>query len=320
MLPPITYLAPLVQAYHHMHLKVSPPVSWQPDNSRPIFPSPNPSPAGSIPVSHFELRGVVHTPSPMEVGVFSHHSLPMQMPLPIASHPTVYAGMHSVPPAGPSLQYSAPPPSVGLQHLSVPTPQHYGMEVPMPTVPPIMEGGQGGQRTLTPQVDKPFWAGQGQQNSDEGDIKAASAVPVTVGTQHTSEARAIMSGGVPIKAAEPTALANGNRRKKGGGFIGSSLEDWETKKAECGDADLKTGRTYHSQSYKSRGRHGQEDRGGFRGRGSRGRRENAGWGRHDSQMPYHRGSGGRNRGQGNNNSRATGCPEGRFIPAPAPES
>ncbi|KAK3519160.1 hypothetical protein QTP70_020011, partial [Hemibagrus guttatus] len=56
MLPPITYLAPLVQAYHHMQLKVSPsPVSWQSDNnSRPVFPTPNPSPAVSTPVSHFE--------------------------------------------------------------------------------------------------------------------------------------------------------------------------------------------------------------------------------------------------------------------------
>ncbi|MCI4387811.1 hypothetical protein PGIGA_G00078550 [Pangasianodon gigas] len=311
MLPPVTYLAPLFQAYHHMQLKVSPsPVSWQPDNnSRPIFPSPNPSPAGSTPVSHFEVRGMVRTPSPMEVGVFGHHSVPMQMPLPIASHPTVYAGMHSVPPAGPSLQYSAPPPSVGPQHLSVPPPRHYGMEIPLPTVPPIMEGGQGEQRSLTPQVEKPFWAGQGQQHAEGGDIKPG-AVPVTMERQYSSGAQAVLSGGVPSKGAETTMLANGNRREKGGGFVGSSLEDWETDKVEFGDADLKTRRSYHSQLYKSGGRHGQDDRGGFRGRGSRGRRDYTVWGRQD-----HRGSGGRNRVRGYNNTRQTGYPSGQFTPA-----
>ncbi|XP_026776092.3 OTU domain-containing protein 4 isoform X1 [Pangasianodon hypophthalmus] len=311
MLPPVTYLAPLFQAYHHMQLKVSPsPVSWQPDNnSRPIFPSPNPSPAGSTPVSHFEVRGMVRTPSPMEVGVFGHHSVPMQMPLPIASHPPVYAGMHSVPPAGPSLQYSAPPPSVGPQHLSVPPPRHYGMEIPLPTVPPIMEGGQGEQRSLTPQVEKPFWAGQGQQHSEGGDIKPG-AVPVTMERQYSSGAQAALSGGVPSKGAETTMLANGNRREKGGGFVGSSLEDWETDKVEFGDADLKTGRSYHSQLYKSGGRHSQDDRGGFRGRGSRGRRDYTVWGRQD-----HRGSGGRNRVRGYNNTRQTGYPSGQFTPA-----
>lgn len=315
MFPPVTYLAPLVQAYHHMQLKVSPsPVSWQPDNnSRPIFPSPNPSPAGGTPVSHFEVRGVVRTPSPMEVGVFSHHSLHMQMPLPIASHPTVYAGMHSVPPAGPSLQYSAPPPSVGLQHISVPPSRPYGMEVP--TVPPIIEGGQGGQRTLTPQVEKTFWAGQSQQHSEGIDIKPG-AVPVTMEIQHSSGAQAVLSGGVPIKGAEPMVLANGNRREKVGGFVGSSSEDWETQKVECGDPDLKSGRSYHNQSYKSGGGHGQDDRGGYRGRGSRGRREYTGWGRNDGQLPYHRGSSGRSRGRGYNNTRATGYPSRQFTPAP----
>ncbi|MCJ8742049.1 hypothetical protein PDJAM_G00077760 [Pangasius djambal] len=303
MLPPVTYLAPLVQAYHHMQLKVSPsPVSWQPDNnSRPIFPSPNPSPAGSTPVSHFEVRGMVRTPSPMEVGVFSHHSLPMQMPLPIASHPTVYTGVHTVPPAGPSLQYPAPPPSVGPHHLPVPPPRHYGMEIPLPTVPPIMEGGQGEQRSLTPQVENPFWAGQGQQHSEGGDIKPG-AVPVTMET--------VLSGGVPSKGAETTILANGNRREKGGGFVGSSLEDWETEKVEFGDADRKSGRSYQSQLYKSGGRHGPDDRGGFRGRGSRGRRDYTVWGRQD-----HRGSGGRNRVRGYSNTRQTGYPSRQFTPA-----
>ncbi|XP_060793741.1 OTU domain-containing protein 4 isoform X2 [Neoarius graeffei] len=311
MLPPVTYLAPLVQAYHHMPKVSPPPVSWQQDNSRPIFPSTNPPPAGSTPVSHFEVRGMVRTPSPMEVGVFSHHSLPMQMPLSIASCPTVYAGVGSVPPAGPSLQYSAPPLSVGPQHLSVPPPRHYG--IPIPTVPPIMEGGQGGQRSLTPQVEKSFWAGQSQQHSEGGDIKPG-AVPVTMEIQHSSGAQAVLSGGVPSKGAEPTMLANGNRREKGGGFVGSSLKDWETEKVEFGDADLKSGRSYHNRSYKSGGRHGQDDRGGFRGRGSRGRREYTGWTRYDGQLPYHRGSGGRNRGRGYNNTRAAGYSGGQFAP------
>lgn len=299
-----------------MQFKVAPsPVSWQPDNhSRPVFPPPNPSPAGSTPVSHFEVRGVVRTPSPMEVGVFGPHSLPMQIPLPVASHRTIYAGMHSVPPAGPSLQYSAPPSSVRLQHLSVPPTQPYGMEVP--TIPPIMEGGQVGQKILAPQVDKTFWAGQGQQHLEGGDFKPG-AVPVTVcEIQESSGAQAVLNSGVPSKGAEPAMLANGNRQDKCGGFIGSSVEDWETQKAEFDETDLKSGRTYRSQSYKSGGGQGQDDRGGYRGRGSRGRRDYTGWGRHDGQLPYHRGSGGRNRGRGYYNNRATGYPGGQFAPAP----
>ncbi|XP_017342289.1 OTU domain-containing protein 4 isoform X1 [Ictalurus punctatus] len=312
MLPPVTYLAPLIQAYNHMQLKVSPsPVPWQPDdNSRPIFHPPNPSSAGRTPVSHFEVRGVVRTPSPMEVGAFSHHSLHMQMPLPIASHHTVY----TVPPAGPSLQYSAHPPSGGPQHLSVPPPRHYGMDSPMLTRPPIMED-QGSQRSLTPQVEKPFWVVQGQQHSEGGDIKPG-AVPVTMEMQHSSGAQAVLSGDVPSQGSEPTTLANGNRREKGGGFIGSSLEDWEMEKAEFGDADLKTRRSYHSQSYKPGVRHGQDDRGGFRGRGSRGRRDYTAWGRHDGQLPYHRGSGGKNRGRVYSNTKTTGYPGGQFASAP----
>ncbi|XP_058265410.1 OTU domain-containing protein 4 isoform X2 [Hemibagrus wyckioides] len=315
MLPPVTYLAPLVQAYHHMQLKVSPsPVSWQPDNnSRPIFPTPNPPPAVSTPVSHFEVRGMVRTPSSMEVGVFSHPSLPMQMPLPLASHPSVYAGMCPVPPTGPPLQYSAPPPSIGPQHLSVPPPQHYGMEIPMTTMAPIMEGAQGGQGSLNPQVEKPFWAGQHQQLSEGGDIKPG-AVPVTTEIQHNSGPQAVVSGGELSNAPEPMMLANGNRQSKGGGFLGSLLEECKTEKAEFCDANLKTRQSYQSQSYKYGNRYGQDDRGGFRGRGSRGRRD-TGWGKHDGQLPYNRGSGGRNRGRGYNNTRAAGY-SGQMTPAP----
>lgn len=309
MLPPVTYLTPLVQAYH-MQLKVCP--AWQPDNSRPIFPFPNPSPAGSTPASHFDLRAVVRTPSPFEVGLCSHHSLPMQMPLPIQPHPIVYAGTHSVPPAGSPLQYSATPSSVGLPHISVPPPQHYRMEVPIPTASPIMEGGQGGQGILNPQVEKTLWGGQYQKDSEDGDIKP-EVVPVTMGIQHSGGAQAALSGGVSIKGMEATKLANGNRQEKSGGFMGSSIEDWETQKVEFGDAELKTGRSYHSQSYKSRGRHAQDERGGYRGRGARGR---TGGGRYDGQLSYHRGYSGRNRGRGYNNPSATGYPGRQDIPAP----
>lgn len=300
MLAPVTYLAPLYQAYQHMQFKVPPaPVCWQPENnSRPIFPSPNPSPAGSTPFSHFDIRGMVRTPSPLEVGLFSHHSLPMQMPLPGASHPNVYAGMHPVPPAGPSQQYSAPPQSVGPQHFSVPHPRHYGTELHMPTVLPIIEGAQ---RGFMPHVEKQFCPGQGQQHSEGGDIKPV-AVPVTIEMQHSSVAQS----GVPSKGADLAALANGNRQGKGSDFI----EEWQTEKAEFSDADLKTGRSY----YKSGFRRGADERGGYRGRGQRGKREYTAYGRQDGQVPYYRG--GRSRGRGYNNTKATGYPSRQFTPAP----
>ncbi|XP_047663041.1 OTU domain-containing protein 4 isoform X1 [Tachysurus fulvidraco] len=309
MLPPVTYLAPLVQAYHHMQLKVSPsPVSWQPDNnSRPIFSSPNPSLAMSTPVSHFDVRGVVRTPSPMEGGVFSHPPLPLQMPLPLASHPNVYASMCPVPPTCPPLQYSAPPPSIGPQHLPVSPPQPYRMDNPMTTAAPITEGAQGDRRSLTPQAEKTFWAGQ--QHSEGGDVKRG-AVPVTMEIQHSSGPQAGVSGA----ELNSVMLANGNRQAKGGGFSGSSLENYEREQEELSDTDVITRQSYQSQSYKSGSRRGQDDRGGFRGRGSRGRRE-TGWVRHDGQLPY-RGSGGRNRGRGYNNTRATGYPSRQLAPAP----
>ncbi|XP_060749541.1 OTU domain-containing protein 4 isoform X3 [Tachysurus vachellii] len=314
MLPPVTYLAPLVQAYHHMQLKVSPsPVSWQPDtNSRPIFSSPNPSLAMSAPVSHFEVRGVVRTPSPMEGGVFSHPSLPLQMPLPLASHPNVYAGMCPVTPTCPPLQYSALPPSIGPQHLPVSPPQQYSMDNPMTTAAPITEGAQGDRRSLTPQAEKTFWAGQ--QHSEGRDVKRG-AVPVTMEIQHSSGPQAGVSGGELSKGPNSVTLANGNRQAKGGGFSGSSLENCEREQEEFSDTDVITRQSYQSQSYKSGNRRGQDDRGGFRGRGSRGRRE-IGLVRHDGQLPYHRGSGGRNRGRGYNNTRVTGYTSRQLTPAP----
>ncbi|KAF7696315.1 hypothetical protein HF521_006409 [Silurus meridionalis] len=296
MLPPLTYLAPLVQAYQHTPLNISPsPGSWQPENnSRPIYSSPNPSPARP---AHFDVRGV---PSSMDVGVFGHPSLPMQMSLPVVSHPTVYAGMCSVPPAGPSLQYSAP------QHHSVPPPGLYGMEMHRPTVPPIMEGGQGVHSSMTAQLEKAFWAGQNQHHLEGGDIKPGG-VPVTV-EMHSSGAQVAVGG--QSKGVEPTLLANGNRQEISVGFIGPPLEGWKT---EFG-TDPKTVRSYQSPSYRSGGRHGQNDRGGYRGRGTRERRENTGWVRHDGQMLYHRGSGGRSRGRGYTNTRATGYPGGHCAP------
>ncbi|KAI5096154.1 OTU domain-containing protein 4 isoform X4 [Silurus meridionalis] len=296
MLPPLTYLAPLVQAYQHTPLNISPsPGSWQPENnSRPIYSSPNPSPARP---AHFDVRGV---PSSMDVGVFGHPSLPMQMSLPVVSHPTVYAGMCSVPPAGPSLQYSAP------QHHSVPPPGLYGMEMHRPTVPPIMEGGQGVHSSMTAQLEKAFWAGQNQHHLEGGDIKPGG-VPVTV-EMHSSGAQVAVGG--QSKGVEPTLLANGNRQEISVGFIGPPLEGWKT---EFG-TDPKTVRSYQSPSYRSGGRHGQNDRGGYRGRGTRERRENTGWVRHDGQMLYHRGSGGRSRGRSYTNTRATGYPGGHCAP------
>ncbi|KAL6483769.1 hypothetical protein MHYP_G00086410 [Metynnis hypsauchen] len=370
MIPPVSYLAPLTHAYQ-IQLKVPPPAPssspytphWQSDNPPSmlhISSAPNHpligSPVGPVggPVGHFEVRSVVPAPPPVEAGSYSAHphSVPMHVPpqpvVPwsVPPHPNVYAGIYSAPHTG---QYSVPPcppqsglafpsPSVGHQRPPIPPPQHHGRDISMVTVAPAIERGEGdGQRSSTPQVEKPVWLAGGQPHSGSRDSKPA-AVPVAMEPQRGSSASPVVQmvsfGSVAIEDTESTKLANGNKREdnlatsfQGRASVGqishvqsgSAVDEWDLEEAEYGDADLRSGRSYYSRSFKAGGRRGQEDRGGgFRGRSSRARRDYGGRGRAAFSQPYYQTGYMRGRGRGygqHSNTREAGFAGGRFTPA-----
>uniref|UniRef100_A0AAR2KU08 ubiquitinyl hydrolase 1 n=1 Tax=Pygocentrus nattereri TaxID=42514 RepID=A0AAR2KU08_PYGNA len=363
MMPPVSYLAPLTHAYQ-IQLKVPPraPSSnpytppWQSDNPPSMLhmsSAPN-HPLIGPPVGHFEVRSAVPAPPPVEASSYSAHphSVPMHVPpqpgVPwsIAPCPNVYAGIYSAPHTG---QYSAPPcppqsglaypsPSVGHQRPPVPHAQHHGRDNSMVTVAPAIERGEGdGQRSLTPQVEKPVWLAGGQPHSGCRDNKPA-AVPVAMEPQRGSSASPVVQmvsfGSVAMEDAESAKLANGNRREdnlatsfQGGASVGlisqvqsgSAVDEWDLEEAEYGDADLRSGRSYYSRSFKAGGRRGQEDRGGgFRGRSSRARRDYGGRGRASFNQPYYQTGYMRGRGRSyvqHSNAREAGFAGGQFTPA-----
>ncbi|XP_077074454.1 OTU domain-containing protein 4 [Siphateles boraxobius] len=101
-----------------------------------------------------------------------------------------------------------------------------------------------------------------------------------------------------------TSLANGNLGRLGGVYTknlhtGQFAEDhsrlvhayspddnWSVEEMEIPNVDLRTGQSFYSQSYRSGGRRGQDDRGGYRGRSHRGRKDCSSRGRSDDQSSY----------------------------------
>uniref|UniRef100_A0A4W4DR31 ubiquitinyl hydrolase 1 n=1 Tax=Electrophorus electricus TaxID=8005 RepID=A0A4W4DR31_ELEEL len=350
--PPVTYLTPLTQAYH-MQPNALPSwhPDQNPASLTHVSPAPNhnlmgpPVGAGGGPVNHFEVRGMTPGPPPVEVGGYSRHphSVPMPMtprpavPWSAAHPPHVFQGVYSLPPPG-SVPYSEAyaPTSVGHQRLPIPPPLHRRIDIAVATGPLVTERGEGdGQRSMTPQTEKHTWSGRSHLHPGGGDVKPA-AVPVALPPaelQHDAGAcaiaQAVLIGGATGEAAELTKLANGNAKEDEvtksfqGGASGemvstltlpcSATDNWEAEEAEYGDPDLRSGRLYYSQSYKSGGRRGHEDRGGFRGGGFRGRS------RQHNQSVYHRAYRGRWRGRGYvqySNTREAGYRGGQFAPSP----
>ncbi|XP_072552988.1 OTU domain-containing protein 4 [Salminus brasiliensis] len=376
MLAPIVYLAPLNHAYQFKPKAPPPapsaspyPPPWQADNppsmlhmssthNHSLMGPPIGAGAGAGGhISHFDIRSVVPGTPPLNVGAYGGHphSVPMQpmppqpgVPWSVPACPNVYAGIYSAPPAG---QYPGPPcppqggqayPSTSIGHslLPFPPPQHRGMDIAMAAVAPTFELGEGdGQRSSTPQVDKPARFAGGHPHTVGGDNKPAT-VPVAVEPQRGGGAspvvRRISVGTVPSEGAELTMLANGNQRLdynakssfQGGASVGltsymqsgSTVNELDLEEVEYGDADLRSGRSFYGRSFKAGARRGQEDRGGggagaFRGRGSRGRRDYIGRG---NQPYYPRGHNSRGRGRGyvqHSNAGEAGYQGGPFPPA-----
>ncbi|XP_066529421.1 OTU domain-containing protein 4 isoform X2 [Hoplias malabaricus] len=333
MYPPYTYLVPLTHAYHIQRQVPLPapssspyPPQWQPDNVSPMLhvgSAPGHSHIG--PVGHFDVRGVVPGPPPVEAGGYPgpSRSLPMHMPMPVSPSPNLYAGVYSVPTAG---QYSAAPrppqsgqaypsPPVGHQHPPFPPPQRPEMDMTLVAMAPAMERGDGdGQRSLTPQAAKGPTLGRGQPLPGGGNINPM-AVPVAVETQQTSEVAEVSS----VKAEDNAPLSFGV------GLIShvqatSPINVWDLEEAEYGEADLRSGRSYHSRSMKTGGRRGQDDRGGgFRGRSFRAWRDHGGRGRAAYTQSYLNRGYVRGRGRSyipHSGGREVGYSGGPFAPPP----
>ncbi|XP_051515467.1 OTU domain-containing protein 4-like [Myxocyprinus asiaticus] len=279
---------------------------------------------GSGPVGPIEVGGYNHPPSiPMQVPPrpampwsASPHLNTYHGPYPVP--PAAPPEQFSAPPYPPSGNHMYPPSSVGFHRMPPPTVPHEALNHDPPAgmgvlqfVPPSLERGQeNGKRSMTPQFvslqKNPCFPG-GQPNLGTGDFK-----PVDI-TLMTMEPPAF-GGPCPVlpfpmgpmqgDIAGVTPLPNGNLGRQGEVFQKSLLgrpivnelghlthayspdEKLSFEDMEFANVDLKVGQLFYSQSYRSRGRSGQDDRGGYRGRVRRVQKDYAGRGRQDDQSSY----------------------------------
>lgn len=212
-----------------------------------------------------------------------------------------------------------PPSSVGYHRMALPMPlealnhgPHGRIDV-LPFVPPTVDRGQGnGQRSLNPQfgsLQKTAGFPGCQPHLSSGDFKPVD-IPVSVATMEPPP----FSGPCPVLQPFPigplqgdmtglTPLTNGNLGKQGvfqkslhPGPIAedpsrsihpySSNDKWSMEEMEIPNVDLSTTQSFYRQSYRGGGRRGQDDRGGYRGRSHRARKDYFGRGRQDEQQSY----------------------------------
>ncbi|KAG1932431.1 putative bifunctional UDP-N-acetylglucosamine transferase and deubiquitinase ALG13 [Pimephales promelas] len=324
MFPPIIYLGPLNQAYQ-MHLRAPPPpdspanptmTSWQPENPSPPRNSssiPETSLASHAPVAPVPVgSGPV---GPIEMGGYNDHpqSLPMQvpprvpMPWSTTSGQSAYSGNY---PASPQMQFSAQPcgphgnqmyspSSVGYHHIQPQSMPHEALNhVPhgrmdvLPFVPSTLDRGQeNGQRpmNMSPHYGSmhkiPGFPGT-QPQLGSGDYKPVD-IPVSMATMQPQH----YPGACPVVQPFQLGQMQGDMTSLGNGNLGrvyaySPDDNWSVEEMEILNVDLRNPQSYYSQAYRSGGRRGQEDRGGYRGRSHRGRKDYSSRGRPDDQSSY----------------------------------
>uniref|UniRef100_A0A671PBV6 ubiquitinyl hydrolase 1 n=1 Tax=Sinocyclocheilus anshuiensis TaxID=1608454 RepID=A0A671PBV6_9TELE len=297
--------------------------SWQPENPSPpqnLRSIPDTSLDSHAPVAPVASgSGPV---GPIELGAYNDHpvSIPMSLPprppmtWPVSSGPSSYAGSY---PSGPPVHFSPPPypppgnqmyppSSVGYHRMPFPMPlealnhgPHGRMDV-LPFVPPSVDRGQGnGQRSVNPQF--------GSLQKTAGDFKTVD-IPVSVATMEPppftgpcSVVQPFPIGPLQGDMVGLTPFTNGNLGKQGGVFpqshhAGPIAEDpsrsihpyspddnWSVEEMEYPNVNLRATKSFYSQSYRGGGRRGQDDRGGYQGRGHRGQKNYSGRGRQDEQ-------------------------------------
>ncbi|KAK9954703.1 hypothetical protein ABG768_016752 [Culter alburnus] len=299
----------------------SPPqnLSSIPDTSMESHAPPvAPVVVSSSPLGPTEVRGYNDQPASLPMQV------PPRPPMPwsAASGPSAYAGTYpaappvhfSSPPCPPPGNQMYPPSSVGYHHMPPPPMPlealnhgpHGRMDVsPFPLT--LDRGQENGQRSMNPQYGSlqkiaGFPGGQPQ-------LSGAVDIPVSMATMQPPPYGSILGqpfqlGPLQGDMAGLTSLANGSLGRHGGVFAksfhaGQFAEDpsrlihayspddnWSVDEMEFPSVDLRTGQSFYSQSYRAGGRRGQDDRGGYRGRIQRGRKDYPSRGRPDDQSSY----------------------------------
>ncbi|KTG01480.1 hypothetical protein cypCar_00030935 [Cyprinus carpio] len=303
----------------------NPSPSWNlssiPDSSLDSHAPVAPVASSSGPVGPIELGAYNDHPVSIPMQLPPRPS----MPWPASSGPSTYAGSYppvqfSAPPYPPPGNQMYPPSSVGYHRMPLPMPlealnhgPHGRMDF-LPFVPQSLDRGQGnGQRSVNPQfgtLQKTAGFPGGQPHLSGGDYKPLD-IPVSVATMehppfsgHYPVAQPFQIGPLQGDMAGLAPLTNGNLGKQGGVFpkslhAGPIAEDpsrsihpyppkdkWSVEEMEFHNVDLGVNQSFYSQSYRSGGRRGQDDRGGYRGRSHRGWKDYSGRGRQDEQSFY----------------------------------
>ncbi|XP_067301596.1 OTU domain-containing protein 4 isoform X2 [Pseudorasbora parva] len=306
----------------------SPPrsLSSNPDTSLESHAPVTPVAVNSGPVGPIEVGGYNnnhHHPPSVPVQV------PPRPPMPwsASSGPSAYAGTYpaapqvhfSAPPCPPQGNQMYPPSSVGYHHMPPPRMPHealnHGRMDVLSFAPPTMDRGQENcQRSMNPQygsLQKISGFPGGQPQLSAGEFKPVD-IPVSMATMQP------FGGACPVvqpfqfsqmqgDMAGLTSPANGSLGRHGGVYAnsphaGQFAEDpsrlihayspddnWSIEEMEIHNVDLRQPQSFYSQAYRSGGRRGQDDRGGYRGRGYRGRKDYSSRGRPDDQSYRHYG-------------------------------
>ncbi|KAA0706530.1 OTU domain-containing protein 4 [Triplophysa tibetana] len=303
--PPISYLGPLTQA-SQMHRRAPPPSSSAPANPNSMTPwqLENPPPPQNL-SSNLEISLESHRHAPVgsvDMGGYRDHPPPIQMqvparpPMPWSASPRPGAYPEAYP-----VQFSSPscaspanqmyPPSSASYHLP-----HQPFEAINHVPMSLVRSQDCGQRSMNPQYGS-FQTGTCFPGGQPLDFKPVN-IPVSVSTMEPSPYGSVVQpyGIGPLQGdiAGLNPLANGNFGRPDV-FQKSALVAEEPTRMhpvycpedeqELVGIDLRIGQNFYSQSYRGGGRRGQDDRGGYRGRSHRGRKEYSGRGRQDEQ-PY----------------------------------
>lgn len=290
------------------------------DNSLESHAPVAPAAVSTSPVGPIEVGGYSdHPPSlPMQVPPRQ------QMPWSAASGPSAYAGTYpaahqvhfSSPPCPPPGNQMYPPSSVGYHHMPPPPMPlealnhgpHGRMDVSQFSLT-LDRGQDNGQRSLNPHYGSlqkiPGFHGGQPQLSGTVDIPVSMATmqPSPYGGACSVVGQPFQLGPLQGDMTGLTSLANGSLGRHGvfaknlhaGQFAEdpsrlihtySPEENWSVEEVEFPNVDLRVAHSFYSQSYRGGGRRGQEDRGGYRGRSQRGRKDYPSRGRPDDQSSY----------------------------------
>ncbi|KAK7132811.1 hypothetical protein R3I93_019143 [Phoxinus phoxinus] len=284
-----------------------------------------PVPVGTGHVGPIEMGGYNDHPQSVPIQVPPripmHWSTPSGQSAYAGNYPASPQMQYSPQPCPPHGNQMYSPSSVGYHHIPPPHMPHevlnhvpHGRMDVLQFVPPALDRGQeNGQRpmNMNPQygsMHKITGFPGTQPQLSTGDYKPVD-IPVSMATMQPHHYPGPCPGGVqPFQLGQMqgdmTSLGNGNLGRLGGVYAknlhaGQFAEDpsrlvhayspddnWSVEEMEIPNVDLRIGHSFYSQSYRAGGRRGQDDRGGYRGRSHRARKDYSSRGRPDDQSSY----------------------------------